>query len=53
MLPHGKGTILFTVRGELAEAHRVTRLPTSNWGLRAVAQSMARELAPEPFTWRI
>ena len=47
MLPHGKGTILFTgatasVRGGIGYA----AFASAKFGLRAVAQSMARELGP-------
>ena len=48
MLPHGKGTILFTgatasLRGGIGYA----AFASAKFGLRAVAQSMARELAPK------
>jgi NAD(P)-dependent dehydrogenase (short-subunit alcohol dehydrogenase family) len=48
MLPHGKGTILFTgatasVRGGIGYA----AFASAKFGLRAVAQSMARELGPK------
>ena len=48
MLPHGKGTILFTgatasVRGGTGYA----AFASAKFGLRAVAQSMARELGPK------
>src|ERR1700753_868673 len=48
MLPHGKGTILLTgatasVRGGIGYA----AFASAKFGLRAVAQSMARELGPE------
>ena len=48
MLPHGKGTILFTgatasVRGGIGYA----AFASAKFGLRAVAQSMARELGPQ------
>lgn len=48
MLPHGKGTILFTgatasVRGGIGYA----AFAAAKFGLRAVAQSMARELGPK------
>ena len=47
MLPHGKGTILFTgatasMRGGIGYA----AFASAKFGLRAVAQSMARELGP-------
>ena len=47
MLPHGKGTILFTgatasLRGGIGYA----AFASAKFGLRAVAQSMARELGP-------
>jgi NAD(P)-dependent dehydrogenase (short-subunit alcohol dehydrogenase family) len=48
MLPHGKGTILFTgatasLRGGIGYA----AFASAKFGLRAVAQSMARELGPK------
>jgi len=48
MLPHGKGTILFTgatasMRGGIGYA----AFASAKFGLRAVAQSMARELGPK------
>jgi NAD(P)-dependent dehydrogenase (short-subunit alcohol dehydrogenase family) len=48
MLPHGKGTILFTgatasLRGGVGYA----AFASAKFGLRAVAQSMARELGPK------
>lgn len=48
MLPHGKGTILFTgatasLRGGVGYA----AFASAKFGLRAVAQSMARELGPQ------
>ena len=48
MLPHGKGTILFTgatasLRGGIGYA----AFASAKFGLRAVAQSMARELGPQ------
>ncbi len=48
MLPHGRGTILFTgatasVRGGIGYA----AFASAKFGLRAVAQSMARELGPQ------
>lgn len=48
MLPHGKGTILFTgatasLRGGVGYA----AFTSAKFGLRAVAQSMARELGPK------
>jgi NAD(P)-dependent dehydrogenase (short-subunit alcohol dehydrogenase family) len=48
MLPHGKGTILFTgatasTRGGVGYA----AFASAKFGLRAVAQSMARELGPK------
>jgi NAD(P)-dependent dehydrogenase (short-subunit alcohol dehydrogenase family) len=48
MLPHGKGTIIFTgatasVRGGIGYA----AFASAKFGLRAVAQSMARELGPK------
>ncbi len=48
MLPHGKGTILFTgatasLRGGIGYA----AFSSAKFGLRAVAQSMARELGPK------
>jgi hypothetical protein len=48
MLPHGKGTILFTgatasVRGGIG----YSAFASAKFGLRAVAQSMARELGPK------
>src|SRR6202000_1010150 len=48
MLPHGKGTILFTgatasVRGGVGYA----AFASAKFGLRALAQSMARELGPK------
>jgi NAD(P)-dependent dehydrogenase (short-subunit alcohol dehydrogenase family) len=48
MLPHGKGTILFTgatasMRGGIGYA----AFASAKFGLRAVAQSMARELGPQ------
>lgn len=48
MLPHGRGTILFTgatasVRGGIGYA----AFAAAKFGLRAVAQSMARELGPK------
>jgi NAD(P)-dependent dehydrogenase (short-subunit alcohol dehydrogenase family) len=48
MLPHGKGTILFTgatasMRGGVGYA----AFASAKFGLRAVAQSMARELGPK------
>jgi NAD(P)-dependent dehydrogenase (short-subunit alcohol dehydrogenase family) len=48
MLPHGKGTILFTgatasIRGGVGYA----AFASAKFGLRAVAQSMARELGPK------
>ena len=48
MLPHGKGCIFYTgatasVRGGI----RLRSVASAKFGLRAVAQSMARELGPK------
>src|ERR1700759_2616017 len=48
MLPHGKGTILFTgATASLRGGKGYAAFASAKFGLRAVAQSMARELGPE------
>ena len=48
MLPHGKGTILFTgATASLRGGVGYTAFASAKFGLRAVAQSMARELGPQ------
>ena len=48
MLPHGKGTILFTgATASLRGGIGYTAFASAKFGLRAVAQSMARELGPK------
>ena len=48
MLPHGKGTILFTgATASLRGGKGYTAFASAKFGLRAVAQSMARELGPQ------
>lgn len=47
MLPHGRGTILFTgATASLRGGAGFVNLAAPKFGLRAVAQSLARELAP-------
>lgn len=47
MLPHGKGTILFTgATASLRGGDGYAAFASAKFGLRAVAQSMARELGP-------
>jgi NAD(P)-dependent dehydrogenase (short-subunit alcohol dehydrogenase family) len=47
MLPHGKGTILFTgATASLRGGKGYSAFASAKFGLRAVAQSMARELGP-------
>ena len=48
MLPHGKGTILFTgATASLRGGKGYAAFASAKFGLRAVAQSMARELDPQ------
>jgi NAD(P)-dependent dehydrogenase (short-subunit alcohol dehydrogenase family) len=48
MLPHGKGTILFTgATASLRGGKGYAAFASAKFGLRAVAQSMARELGPQ------
>ena len=48
MLPHGKGTILFTgATASLRGGKGYAAFASAKFGLRAVAQSMARELGPK------
>ncbi len=48
MLPRGKGTILFTgATASLRGGKGYTAFASAKFGLRAVAQSMARELGPQ------
>ena len=48
MLPHGKGTILFTgATASLRGGKGYVAFASAKFGLRAVAQSMARELGPK------
>lgn len=48
MLPHGRGTILFTgATASLRGGKGYTAFASAKFGLRAVAQSMARELGPK------
>jgi hypothetical protein len=48
MLPHGKGTILFTgATASLRGGIGYSAFASAKFGLRAVAQSMARELGPK------
>ena len=48
MLPHGKGTILFTgATASLRGGTGYAAFASAKFGLRAVAQSMARELGPK------
>lgn len=48
MLPHGKGTILFTgATASLRGGKGYTAFASAKFGLRAVAQAMARELGPQ------
>lgn len=48
MLAHGKGTILFTgATASLRGGKGYTAFASAKFGLRAVAQSMARELGPQ------
>jgi NAD(P)-dependent dehydrogenase (short-subunit alcohol dehydrogenase family) len=48
MLPHGKGTILFTgATASLRGGSGYAAFASAKFGLRAVAQSMARELGPK------
>jgi hypothetical protein len=48
MLPHGKGTILFTgATASLRGGVGYSAFASAKFGLRAVAQSMARELGPK------
>ena len=48
MLPHGKGTILFTgATASLRGGSGYSAFASAKFGLRAVAQSMARELGPK------
>src|ERR1700742_2959690 len=48
MLPHGKGTILFTgATASMRGGSGYAAFASSKFGLRAVAQSMARELGPK------
>jgi NAD(P)-dependent dehydrogenase (short-subunit alcohol dehydrogenase family) len=48
MLPHGRGTILFTgATASLRGGKGYAAFASAKFGLRAVAQSMARELGPQ------
>ncbi len=48
MLPHGKGTILFTgATASLRGGIGYSAFASAKFGLRAIAQSMARELGPK------
>lgn len=48
MVPHGRGTLLFTgATASLRGSARFANLAVPKFGLRALAQSMARELAPQ------
>jgi len=48
MLPHGKGTILFTgATASMRGGSGYAAFASAKFGLRAVAQSMARELGPK------
>ena len=48
MLPHGRGTILFTgATASLRGGKGYSAFASAKFGLRAVAQSMARELGPK------
>ena len=48
MIPHGRGTILFTgATASLRGGASFVNLASPKFGLRAVAQSMARELGPK------
>jgi hypothetical protein len=48
MLPHGKGTILFTgATASLRGGKGYAAFASAKFGLRAVAQTMARELGPQ------
>lgn len=48
MLPHGRGTVLFSgATASLRGSARFAALAVPKFGLRALAQSMARELGPQ------